>query len=97
MSVVEKVPDCKAEIIPEEFYPSGFGIAMPLDSPYKPFFDETYVHRTMPLYNRATPTEYLRQIKPFRYINDRNANILGSIYVSLTFTNTKNSVSTRKL
>ena len=79
MSVVEKVPDCKAEIIPEEFYPSGFGIAMPLDSPYKPFFDETYVHRTMPLYNRATPTEYFRQLKPFRYINERNANILGSL------------------
>ena len=64
-------------MIPEEFYPSGFGIAMPLDSPYKPFFDETYVHRTMPLYNRATPTEYLRQLKPFRYINDRNVEHFG--------------------
>ena len=30
---------CQAELIPEGFFPSGFGIAMPKGSPYKPFFD----------------------------------------------------------
>ena len=26
---------CQTQLIPEEFFPSGFGIAMPLGSPYK--------------------------------------------------------------
>ena len=41
---IEKHADCEAELIPEEFYPSGFGIALPLGSPYKPFFDDAYVY-----------------------------------------------------
>ena len=35
--------NCQAEIIKEEFYPSGCELAMPLGSPYKPFFDDAYV------------------------------------------------------
>ena len=31
--------DCQAALVPEEMFPSGFGIAMPKGSPYKPFFD----------------------------------------------------------
>ncbi len=31
---------CNAAIIPETFYPSGYGIALPKGTPYKPFFDK---------------------------------------------------------
>ena len=33
--------DCQAALIPEDFFPAGFGIAMPLGTPYKPFFDHS--------------------------------------------------------
>ena len=32
---------CQAALIPEDFFPAGFGIAMPKGSPYKPFFDHS--------------------------------------------------------
>ena len=32
---------CQGVLIPEEFFPSGLGIAMPKGSPYKPFFDHS--------------------------------------------------------
>ena len=31
--------DCRAVLLPENFYPSGFGIVLPQDSPFKPVFD----------------------------------------------------------
>ena len=44
LSAMQNVAGCKAELISGEFYPSGFGIAMPLGSPYKPFFDKTWAN-----------------------------------------------------
>ena len=35
--------NCEGKFIPEEFFPSGYGVAIPLGSPYKPFFDRAYV------------------------------------------------------
>ena len=32
---------CQAALIPEDFFPAGFGMAMPKGSPYKPFFDHS--------------------------------------------------------
>ena len=34
---------CKATLLPELWYPGGFGFALPLHSPYKPYFDQTFV------------------------------------------------------
>ena len=36
-----KLSKCRAKLIPEDFFPSGYGIAMPKGSPYKPFFDHS--------------------------------------------------------
>ena len=35
--------NCKVAILPELFFPAGFGIALPEGSPFKIFFDEGYV------------------------------------------------------
>lgn len=43
MAAIDLTENCDAELLPEEFNPSHIGIAMPLGSPYKPFFDEAYV------------------------------------------------------
>ncbi len=42
MSVDLYKADCEAALLPEEFFPSGYGLALPLGSPYKPFFDARY-------------------------------------------------------
>ena len=40
VGAIEREANCEAQLLPEEFYPSGLGIALPLGSPYKPSFDE---------------------------------------------------------
>lgn len=32
---------CKASLVPELWFPGGFGFALPFHSPFKPFFDQT--------------------------------------------------------
>ena len=34
-----KEPMCDVTILPETFFPSGFGMALPSGTPYKIFFD----------------------------------------------------------
>ena len=39
-NIIEEEKHCEATLIHKDFFPSGYGIAMPLGSPYKPFFDD---------------------------------------------------------
>ena len=39
-NIIEEGKHCEAKLIHKDFFPSGYGIAMPLGSPYKPFFDD---------------------------------------------------------
>ena len=39
-NIIEEENHYDAKRIHQDFFPSGYGIAMPLGSPYKPFFDD---------------------------------------------------------
>ena len=43
MKYYVQMSGCKATLLPELWYPGGFGFALPLHSPYKPYFDQTFV------------------------------------------------------
>ena len=41
--LVDYIPasDCRGVILPETYFPSGFGFALPENTPYKTFIDNT--------------------------------------------------------